>query len=284
MAIQSPVSLILVTNEDNKGFATFKLDIRILMPCTLIMKRCLNILTLFLIISGCINKQTKKVKVSSGKANLNCNCEKDSILSHIISCEPKTLTNGSKLYWSYNCDSSWITFEGKNRIKRIIFTLGDGLVQLTNRLGHTGFKEFKTTFLYTNRVISGCCDPDNYYLYSKATGKLLKVIDRVIYVPDSNRIPFIVSVANYDYGHGSEFSYNSLTLYNIDSQKSYKIAIKKGEIEKGMKNNKYLFPEYIFDTSLIDSRILIVKYFTEKYSKGVKLKYKTIKIDLKAYS
>lgn len=233
-------------------------------------------------IAGCIDKQPKKVKLGVKKTNLSCNCEKDSILSQIISCEPKTLANGAKLYWSYNCDSSWITFEGANGTKKVIFGLGAGLVQLTNRLGHTSFKEFKTTFLYQNRVISGCCDPDNYHLYSKTTGKLLKVIDRAIYVPDSNLMPFVLFVDNYD--HPPKFSYNSLTLYNIESQKSYKIAIRNDEIEKGMKNNQYLFPESLFDVSLVDNHVLIVRYFTEKYIKGRALKYKTIKVDLSVYS
>ncbi len=45
-----------------------------------------------------------------------------------------------------------------------------------------------------------------------------------------------------------------------------------------------MFPEYVFDNHTIDGQILSIKYFTEKYIKGVNLKYKTIKIDLKQYN
>lgn len=158
------------------------------------------------------------------------------------------------------------TFEDRNREKKTIFTLGDGLIQLTNRLGHASFQEFRTTFLYTNRVISGCCDPDDYYLYSKASGKLIKKIGTAIYVSDNSQIPFVVSVTNRS--HIPKFDFNSLTLYNVDTQKSFRIKIKKGEIEKGMKNNNYMFPEYIFDNPTIDGQILTIKYFTEKHIKG----------------
>jgi len=246
------------------------------------MKRYLNILASLLIVAACTNKHPTKLSTAQNNLSKNCDCTKDTLLAQIISCEPISLDNGAKLYWNYNCDSSWITFENRNREKKTIFTLGDGLIQLTNRLGHTSFQEFRTTFLYTNRVISGCCDPDDYYLYSKASGKLIKKIGTAIYVSDNSQIPFVVSVTNRS--HIPKFDFNSLTLYNVDTQKSFRIKIKKGEIEKGMKNNNYMFPEYIFDNPTIDGQILTIKYFTEKYIKGMNLKYKTIKIDLKQYN
>jgi hypothetical protein len=248
------------------------------------MKRYLSILVPLFLLVGCTNKHSTKLNLSHQNSNPNCSCSKDTLLAHIISCKPELLDNGAKLYWNYNCDSSWITFENRAGEKKTIFELGDGLVQLTNRLGHTNFKEFSTTFLYTNKVISGCCDPDDYYLYSKTSGKLIKKFGAAIYVSDNNRMPFLVSVTNSNYDHISRFDFYSLTLYNIDTQKSFKIKIKKGDIEKGMKNNNYMFPEFVFDTCAINDQTLTIRYFTEKYIKGTEPNYKSIKINLKQYS
>ena len=247
------------------------------------MKRCLKILALLFLLSGCNNKRSAKVNLAQENANPNCICVKDTLLAQIISCKPKFLDNGAKLYWSYNCDSSWITFENSAGEKKKIFELGDGLVQLTNRLGHTDFKEFSTTFLYTNRVISGCCDPDDYYLYSKTSGKLIKKFGAVIYVSDNSRIPILISVSNSNHNRISKFDFYSLSLHNIDTQKSFRIKIKKGDIEKGMKNNDYMFLESLFDTCTIEGQMITIKYFTEKHIKGTTPNYKTIKVDLKRY-
>ncbi len=78
--------------------------------------------------------------------------------------------------------------------------------------------------------------------------------------------------------------YNSLTIYNLDNNKKYKIAISKGEIEKGMKKNELMFPEDLFSTPIVEKGKLVLKYSTEKYRKGKQPKYKIINIDLKKYS
>ena len=77
---------------------------------------------------------------------------------------------------------------------------------------------------------------------------------------------------------------NSLTVYNINNNKRYNLAIPKGDIEKEMKNNNFIFPEFLFDTPIVTDDTLVLNYFIEKYSKGKPLKYKRIIIDLKEYS
>jgi len=206
------------------------------------------------------------------------------MLKELIPCNPKYLKNNSKLYWSFNCDSSWLTFENSKGYKKVIFSLGDGLVDLTTRLGHIYFTEYKTSFLFTNTVISGCCAPVDYYLYDKASGNLIKYLGRAIFVSEDKKFPILVSVTNSNYDTTSTTDYNSLTIYNLDNNKKYKITIPKGEIEKGMRNNEFMFPEDVFETPIIENNKLILKYSTEKYRKGKQLKYKTINIDLKKYS
>lgn len=72
------------------------------------MKRYLNILASLLIIAACTNKHPTKLSTAQNNLSKNCDCTKDTLLAQIISCEPISLDNGAKLYWNYNCDSSWI--------------------------------------------------------------------------------------------------------------------------------------------------------------------------------
>lgn len=214
----------------------------------------------------------------------DCNCDKDTILKDYITCKPKYLDNKSKLYWRFNCDSSWLTFENSKGHRKTIFSLGDGLVSLTTRLGHVSFTEFKTAFIYTNKVISGCCDPDDYYLYDKTSGNLVKYLGRAVYVSEDSGLPIVVSITKSNYRRTSEPDLNTLTIYNLDKRKEYKIPIPKGDIAKGVKNNNFMFPEYVFDTPLVSNGKLTLRYFTQDYRKNKQVNYKTVIIDLKKYS
>ena len=87
----------------------------------------------------------------------HCSCEKDTMLAEIITCDTTKFDNKANLFWSFNCDSSWLTFENKAGQSNIILSFGDGLQNLTGRLGYIYLHENKNSFLIQNNVISGCC-------------------------------------------------------------------------------------------------------------------------------
>ena len=99
------------------------------------------LLTLALFISTVVNGQS-------------CLCGQDTILKESISCKPTIFENKAKIFWNFNCDSSWLTFESSNKKRKTIFSLSDGLVSLTTRLGYMYWTEFNKTFLITNHVVS----------------------------------------------------------------------------------------------------------------------------------
>ena len=214
----------------------------------------------------------------------NCDCEKDTMLKKCISCKPIKFDNGSKLFWSFNCDSSWLTFENIRGEHKIIFSLEKDFLDLTTRLGYAEFQEFKTTFLVTNNVISGCCQPQDYYLHDKTSGNLIKYLGRTIYTSEDKNIPIVVSITNSKYDTITKPDYNSLTIYNLDNNKESQLALPKGDIKKGLKNNHFMFPEDLFETPEIKEDKLYIKYSTQRIDKNKPLKYKTIIIDLKKYS
>ena len=205
------------------------------------------------------------------------------MLKENIPCEPTIFDNKAKLFWSFNCDSSWLTFQSPKKKRKLIFSLGDGLVSLTTRLGYMYWTEFNKSFLVTNHVISGCCDPVDYYLYDKTNGNLIKYLGRSLYTSENREMPFVVSITKSFYPFSSIPDYNSLTVYNLDTYKEYKINLPKGEVETAMKNNDFMFPEFVFETSEIKKGVLVLKYTTEKNT-TTKLHYKKIIIDLMKYS
>ncbi|MGF2414540.1 MAG: hypothetical protein ACQUYJ_19550, partial [Ferruginibacter sp.] len=88
-----------------------------------------------------------------------CQCETDTQLKEIISCETIHFNNHSKLYRQFNCDSSWLTFESSVGIKRTLYSLEAALMNYTERLGYQYATEYKWSFLIQNNLISGCCTP-----------------------------------------------------------------------------------------------------------------------------
>jgi len=212
-----------------------------------------------------------------------CECKTDSMLKKNISCDKILLDNGASIYWSFNCDSSWLSFENKKNEKKTLYTLKDELEILTGRLGYTEITEFNTVFIVENRVISGCCEPCDYYVHDKNTGELIKYVGRTIFIGENKNTPFIVTVTNSLYDEKIKTDYNSLTIFNLDTKKEFKIKLPKGKIEKGMENNEFRYPEYVFETPEIKDNKLIINYFTERYIKGKEVKLYTITIDLKKY-
>jgi hypothetical protein len=43
-------------------------------------------------------------------------------IKSLISCQPTVFKNKAKIYWEYNCNASWITFQ-KGKIRRKIYSL-----------------------------------------------------------------------------------------------------------------------------------------------------------------
>lgn len=211
----------------------------------------------------------------------NCECEKDSILKDLISCDTIKFDNNTNLYWSFNCDSSWLNFLDNQGNRKIIFSLGDGLVNLTGRLGYIYAFEYDNTFLIQNNVISGCCSPPTFFLYDKSTGNLKKRLGRIIFYSKDRVDPYIISITNSNYDSTNTGIYNSLTVYNIKLDKISYIKISANEIAKAMDNTEQMYPEYLFDEPKVFRDSIILTYFLRKPINSSDKPTKTIKVKMK---
>jgi len=204
------------------------------------------------------------------------------MLNEIINCDTIKFDNRAKLYWNFNCDSSWLTFESPKHLKDIIFSMQ--LVAYTGRLGFSYVQEYKHKFLIQNNVISGCCDPPEFYLFDKTSGQIKDSLGHIIYYSDKKRLPFIIGLTESNYDTILKDNYSSLTIYNVDDQKKFFITLTKGEINKALEATGEMFPEYLFDEPILKGTTIYLTYLLDK-PKSEKVRHtKTIIIDLKKYS
>lgn len=201
-----------------------------------------------------------------------CGCSKEPMLKNIISCKPTQFKNKAKIFWEYNCNSSWITFQ-KGKYTKKIFSLEKQYIELSGRLGYRSWTEYKNSFLIENSMVSGCCQPAEYILYYKESGEKIRELGTIIFIDDSKISPYILTMKNYDV----------LLFTNLNNNKSYNIKIPKNRIQRTLNNSKILYPEKLFGNIQLKNSLLSMELeFME--TKNSKWKKQIIKFDTKNYS
>jgi hypothetical protein len=204
----------------------------------------------------------------------NCNCKKQPELNDNISCEKTVFKNGAKIYRQFSCDSSWVIFESKNKKKIVLFSLDKELIELTGKLGFAEWFEYKNSFLVEYHTISGCCDPYEYILFDKATGRKIANIGRQLFASNDNKYPYIVSI--------DKDKSNFLSFLNLETNKIFKINLPKGRIEKTLKITNDHFSETLFEEGEIKNGVFKIQY-KYKNSEDDDWLSKTISVDLKKH-
>lgn len=203
-----------------------------------------------------------------------CSCNIDSSLTDIINCKEIIFNNKAKLYRQFSCDSSWYIFENKKQgIKKSIYSLEAGLIDLTERLGYQYACEFRKTFLIQNNLISGCCTPPEYILFNKTSGNQYKNLGRLIYY-------------NKDYHEGivvyfKDSSCNSIIVYFVDSGKKIITQVPKGRFIYTLKKDNSIYPEYLFEETNLKGDVLILEYRYQINEETDKWHIQKIRIKLK---
>lgn len=206
--------------------------------------------------------------VTTASAQLQCKCDS---LPDLIPCKPQIFKNGARVYWQFNCDSSWLTFKSKTGRKKILFGLDGPLLELTGRLGFVDVVEYKATFLVQSNVISGCCSPPEFIVFDKTSGREKRNIGSIIFATEKPNLPFVVYYKN-----------DNLHVKNIETNKSWTVFLPKGRISKTMYAATDPNPEYLFEAKM-RGHVITVKY---RYCTNVKLdKWRNSKlyVDLSKY-
>ncbi|WP_157510455.1 hypothetical protein [Flavobacterium frigidarium] len=205
----------------------------------------------------------------------NCICITRPELNEIISCEKTIFKNGAKIYREFNCDSSWVIFESESKKKKILFSLDKDLIELTGRLGFANWIEYKNSFIVEYHNVSGCCDPYEFKLFDKTSGKKIAELGREIYHSENQKYPYFVTIDNKNS--------NFLSFLNLNTNKIFKINLPNGKIENTLKITNGIFSETLFDEGQIINGVFEIKYKYMENGKDKKWLFGKITVDLKKY-
>lgn len=195
-----------------------------------------------------------------------CSCAQKPELKDVISCEATQFQNKAKIYWEYNCNSSWITFQ-KGKEKRKFFELEKEFIELSGRLGYRNWTEYKNSFLIENSPVSGCCQPSEYILYDKNNGRKIKELGTFILSSNTENQPYIITLKSND----------KLLFTDLQDNTSYPIKIPEDLIEETLKNSEELYPEKLFENIHIKKDVLFISL---KYKESKKTNWKMRNISL----
>jgi hypothetical protein len=166
-----------------------------------------------------------------------------------IDCDTTTLSNNSKLYWQFNCESIWLTLENPNGKRKVIDELPSTFSEIASRLGYHLIKEFEKGILFR----SGCAanGPCNYILIDKLYGNILKEFPQLICIdtdisiedPQNYKFDFVVYLSDTS---------DHLILYYIDTGKSCMISFKE--------KLTGVIPEFQFTRMTMADKVLTLFY------------------------
>jgi hypothetical protein len=195
------------------------------------------------------------VSIASGQVR-ECHCQAHpEMRDYTTNCRATLLSNGSKLYWQFNCQRVWLTLESAGGKKNVLNEVPVALADLTYRLGYQLAKEYQSALLFRSSCPAN--GPCNFVLINKANGKKLQEFGELLY--DHSSRQFYDFVLYFS-------SPNSLAIHYIDTNKRYIIPVSNKELTKA------LIPEYEFEHITLDNNMLTLTHRTGK-----------LKLDLRTY-
>jgi hypothetical protein len=136
-------------------------------------------------------------------------------------CEYQNFQNGSRLYWQWNCDSAWLTFE--NNEKLLLKSCEDETVYGCQRAGLGFLKEYPSYLLFQYEWISGCCASPDILFISKKTGKEIERITQDLFVWGDIENDYLL--------YFSDTTFTSLVYLNHLTDKKYNIQFEPNKID-----------------------------------------------------
>jgi len=179
----------------------------------------------------------------------NCYCNDNKELSSIINCEKYYFSNGSSINWTFDCNGSYLIFENKEG-RENLFELEPSLIELTGRLGYSNWEEFDDFFIIENRLISGCCVPEEYILFNKNSGNEIKKLGSLLYHTNVYNI------------YLESYSENQISILIFDKKKSIYKTHPLSNVDliyKSLENSNFLFLENLFNVKEIKSNEFIIE-------------------------
>lgn len=159
---------------------------------------------------------------------------------------------GSLIYWQYNKDSSWLTYEEVRGNKTTLNSLDCSLMGYTYKLGTQRFDVYPKYVVFYHKWISGCCTPPDIIFMDNKVPKELRRIDSqsMIQLEDDYCLFF------------NDTTYNSASFLALNSNKSTMIYFPKGLLKSKIDPSRNLYPrDFINDAQVTGNNLkLIYRY------------------------
>lgn len=161
----------------------------------------------------------------------NCGCDKIKLNpENQYKCDTTIFTNRSMLYWQWNCDSSWLTFENKEKV--ILSSCEEPNVYECQRTGLHFLKEYPNYLLFEYKWTSGCCTPPDIVFISKENGKEIKRINNDQFIAGNVDDSYVIYFA--------DTIYEKLIYLDNNSDNEYSIQFDFGEVVSSINKNQVL--------------------------------------------
>lgn len=180
----------------------------------------------------------------------SCSCFNHPILSSIIDCDTTSFSSEALLYWQFNCDSSWLTFESTLGHKTILNSMDKDLIEYTAKLGPSFIEEFPDYLLFQSRLISGCCMPSDYLFIDKETGEVIQKIEAYTIAHMDEEILIYFHDENY----------NKLGIIVLETNERSEIHFEGEKINNTLANGQILFAADLFDIIHLSKGELSISY------------------------
>ena len=197
---------------------------------------------------------------------LECFCDSMEIIEeNRYKCEYQNFENGSRLYWQWNCDSAWLTFENKEKV--ILKTCENETVYGCQRGGLGFLKEYPNYLLFQHKWISGCCDSPDMIFLNKETGMELKRIPKDQFVWGDIEKDYLL--------YFSDTTFTSLILLDHMTDKMYTMKFESNQIENSLGKNQVMRLTDLFENIEKDENELVLEFRSDNgkmTQKRIKLK------------
>ena len=161
------------------------------------------------------------------------------------------LSNGAMLYYKWNCDSTWLTFERNNK-QIILKSCSDFDPILCSRLGLNYIKEYSNYLLFIHKWISGCCTPPDLVFIDKETGKEKKRITNDL---------FVWGDADKDYAlYFSDSTYTNLIYLNYNTDQKFTYQFNEEIISKTVQKYSVLKLSDLFSNFRNDNEFFLFDF------------------------
>jgi hypothetical protein len=169
-------------------------------------------------------------------------------------CDTTYLSNGSKLYYQWNCDSTWLTFENQTPVTLNSCTYISLI--LCSRLGLSYLKEYPNYLFFIHNWISGCCTPPDLVFIDKLTGKEKKRIANDL---------FVWGDTDKDYAlYFSDTTYTNLIYLNHLSNNKSTYQFEDSEVAKSITKNNTIHLNDLFKNFIKEENSLRFEFTNEE--------------------